>query len=83
MEESHKSDVILVSNLMALNNLGVKDAYRLPEMRKITGVTAGAEFMMMIYLREGYYHVEIEEERKHKTAFEFEDKADECNGNGI
>ena len=33
----------------------------------------------MVNLKEGFYYIEIEENDKHKTAFEFEGEIYECN----
>lgn len=41
-------------------------------MRRIVEVTAGSNFLTVIGLKEGYYQIEIEEQDRHKTAFEFE-----------
>lgn len=64
----------IVINLMALNDLTVKDSYQIPEIRKIIGATQGSSFFTILDLKEGYYQVRIKEEHMHKTAFEFENK---------
>jgi hypothetical protein len=63
-----------------LNDLAEKDSYALPEMRRIIEATAGSNFFTILDLKEGYYQIEILEEHKHKTAFEFEEKVYEWNG---
>jgi Reverse transcriptase (RNA-dependent DNA polymerase) len=78
--EKPNGDIRLVSNLMALNDLAIKDTYKIPEMRRIIEATAGSEHITVLDLKEGYYQIEIVEEHKHKTAFEFEDKVYEWNG---
>ncbi|KAF9760821.1 Retrovirus-related Pol polyprotein from transposon [Nosema granulosis] len=56
---------------MALNELVEKDPYALPLIKDIIrGATQGPEVFTVIDLKEGFYHVEIEEHHKHKTAFE-------------
>jgi RNase H-like domain found in reverse transcriptase/Reverse transcriptase (RNA-dependent DNA polymerase) len=65
---------------MMLNDLAEKDSYALPEMRRIIEATAGSNFFTILDLKEGYYQIEILEEHKHKTAFEFEEKVYEWNG---
>lgn len=70
--EKPNGEIRLVSNLMALNDLAVKDSYKLPEMKRIIDATQGANYLTILDLKEGYYQIEIIEEHKHKTAFEFE-----------
>ncbi|WUR02937.1 reverse transcriptase [Vairimorpha necatrix] len=71
--------VRLVSNLMSLNDLVEKDPYELSNIRDIVRATQGSKWFTVIDLKEGFYHVEIEEEDKHKTAFEFNRKVYEWN----
>jgi hypothetical protein len=73
--EKPNSDVRLTSNLMGLNDLAKKDTYRLSNMRRIIERMAGSKWFLVIDLGEGYYQIEIEEQHKHKTTFEFEHKA--------
>ena len=61
----------LVSNLMALNDLGEKDEYGLANIRDIIRYTQGSKYFLVIDLKEGFYSIEIEEEDKMETAFEF------------
>jgi Reverse transcriptase (RNA-dependent DNA polymerase) len=55
---------------MSLNELAEKDSYSLPEMRKIVQATQGSNYLTVLDLKDAYYHVEITEEHKEKTAFE-------------
>jgi Reverse transcriptase (RNA-dependent DNA polymerase) len=57
---------------MALNDLVEKDPYEIPTIRDIVRATQGSNWFSVIDLKEGFYHVEIEESDKHKTAFEFD-----------
>ncbi|KAF9764068.1 Transposon Tf2-9 polyprotein [Nosema granulosis] len=41
-------------------------------MRDIIRVTQGSRVFTVIDLKEGFYHIEIEDKHKHKTAFEFD-----------
>ncbi|KAF9746157.1 Polyprotein P3 [Nosema granulosis] len=70
--EKLNGDIRLVSNLMRLNDLVEKDPYRLPLMRDIIRATQGSRVFTVIDLKEGFYHIEIEDEHKHKTDFEFD-----------
>lgn len=56
---------------MSLNDLAKKDNQKLSDMRRIVEATAGSNFLTVIDLKEGYYQIEIEEQDRHKTAFEF------------
>lgn len=51
-----------------------KDEYRLSNIRDVVRATQGAEFMIVLDLKERFYSIEIEEEDKFKTAFEFNGK---------
>lgn len=64
---------------MALNDIVDKDQYKLANIREIVRATQGAEHMTVFDLKEGFYSIEIEEEDKHKTAFEFNGKIYEWN----
>ncbi|KAF9756151.1 Retrovirus-related Pol polyprotein from transposon 17.6, partial [Nosema granulosis] len=77
--EKPNGDVRLVSNLMALNELVEKDPYALPLIKDIIRATQGSEVFTVIDLKEGFYHVEIEEHHKHKTAFEVNGRVYEWN----
>lgn len=64
-------DVRVVSNLIALNDLVEKDPYELVNIRDVIRETQGSRWFTVLDLREAFYHVEIEECDKKKTAFEF------------
>jgi hypothetical protein len=78
--EKPNDGVRLVSNLTRLNDLAKKETCRLPGVRRIIKTMAGTRWFSVMDLKEGYYQIEIEEEHKHKTAFEFEHKVYELNG---
>ncbi|KAF9760811.1 Retrovirus-related Pol polyprotein from transposon opus, partial [Nosema granulosis] len=77
--EKPNGDVRLVSNLMALNELVEKDPYALPLIKDIIRAAQGSKVFTVIDLKEGFYHVEIEEHHKHKTAFEVNGRVYEWN----
>jgi hypothetical protein len=62
-----------------LNDLVEKDPYTLPLIKDIIRATQGSKVFTVIDLKEGFYHVEIEEHHKHKTAFEFNGRVYEWN----
>lgn len=72
--EKPNGDIRIVSNLMALNDLTVKDSYKLPEIRKIMALTQGSKCFTVLDLKEGYYQVKIKDKDRHRTVFEFENK---------
>jgi hypothetical protein len=63
-----------------LNDLTKKNTYRLPEMRRIIETMTGSGWFSVMDLKEGYYQIEMEEEHKYETAFEFEHKVYGWNG---
>lgn len=69
----------LVSNLMALNDIVEKDAYELARIRDVTRATQGSKVFTVVDLKESFYHIEIAEQDKHKTAFEFNGRVYEWN----
>ena len=77
--EKPNGDIRLVSNLIALNDIVAKDEYRLASIRDVVRATQGAAFMTVFDLKEGFYSIEIQEEDKYKTAFEFNGKVYEWN----
>ncbi|KAF9742716.1 Retrovirus-related Pol polyprotein from transposon opus, partial [Nosema granulosis] len=77
--EKPDGGIRLVSNLMALNDLVEKDSYTLPLIKDIIRSTQGSRFFTVLDLKEGFYHIEIEEGHKHKTAFEFDGRVFEWN----
>lgn len=62
----------VVSNLIALNTLVEKDPMELRNIRDVVRATAGSKIFSVIDLEEAFYHIELEEEDKHKIAFEFD-----------
>ena len=72
-------DIRLVSNLIALNDIVEKDEYKLENIREGVRATQCAKVMSVVDLKEGFYSIEIEEEDKYKTAFEFDGKIYEWN----
>jgi len=72
--------VRLVSNLMALNDLTEKDPYALESIREVTSAAQGATIFSVLDLKEGFYHIEVEEKDKFKTAFEVDGRVYEWNG---
>ena len=69
-----------MSNLVALNDLVEKDPGGLPNIRDVVRATVGSKWFTVIDLKEGFYHIEIEEsDNKHKTAFEIDRKVYERN----
>lgn len=77
--EKANGSVGIVSNLMALNDLVEKDPYELGRIRDVTRAVQGCSWFTVIDLQEGFYHIEIEEGDKHKTAFEFDGRIYEWN----
>lgn len=69
----------LVSNFMALNDLCEKDPYELKNIRDVINSTQGNNYFTVIDLKEGFYSIEIDEDDKKKTAFEFDGRVYEWN----
>jgi hypothetical protein len=69
----------LVSNLIALNEIVEKDEYGLTNIRDVVRATQGSRFLTVLDLKDGFYSIEIEEQDKHKTAFEFNGRVYEWN----
>ncbi|KAF9761623.1 Polyprotein P3 [Nosema granulosis] len=65
---------------MALNELVEKDTYSSTLIKDIIRATQGSKVFTVIDLKEDFYHVEIEEHHKHKTAFEVNGRVYEWNG---
>ena len=78
--EKPNGEVRIVSNLMALNDLVVKDPYKIGNIRDVIRAMQGSRCFTVIDLQEGFYHIEIEEKDKEKTAFEFDGRVYEWNG---
>ncbi|KAF9761669.1 Polyprotein P3 [Nosema granulosis] len=64
---------------MRLNELVEKDTYSLPLIKDIIRATQGSRLFTVIYLKESFYHIEIEMHHKHKTAFEVNGRVYEWN----
>ena len=77
--EKPNGDVRVVSNLIGLNDLVEKDPYELATIRDVIRSTQGSNLFTVIDLKEGFYHIEIEEKHKYKTAFEFDGNVYEWN----
>jgi hypothetical protein len=69
--EKPNGGIRVVSNFIVLNNLVEKDPCELSNIRNVIRATQGLSWFTVIDLKEGFYHIEIEEADKHKTAFEF------------
>ncbi|KAI5149893.1 hypothetical protein ENBRE01_1185, partial [Enteropsectra breve] len=72
-------NIRVVSNLIALNSLVEKDPMELRNIREVIRATAGAIYFSVFDLKEAFYTIEICEEDKKKTAFEFNGKVYEWN----
>lgn len=69
----------MVVNLMKLNDLTIKDNYKISTIKEIIRETQGASIFTVIDCKEAFYSVEIEEKDKYKTAFEFKNRVYEWN----
>ena len=56
-------------DLRALNDITIKDKYRIPTMRDLYRKLSGKKIFSAFDLRSGYYHIPIRPQDKHKTAF--------------
>jgi hypothetical protein len=72
-------EIRLVLNFMALNDLCEKDPYELKNIREIINETHGYNYFTVLDLKDAFYSIEIEENHKYKTAFEFSGKLYEWN----
>ncbi|KAI5151978.1 hypothetical protein ENBRE01_2475 [Enteropsectra breve] len=79
IEKSPGGEIRLVSNLMMLNDIVEKDEFELANIRDVIRATQGSKFFTVLDLKEGFYHVEIVEKDKYKTAFEINGKVFEWN----
>ena len=86
MEEPNQSDKIpewvcvkVIKNFIGLNNPVEKDPHELSNMGDIMRATMSSEIFKVVYCKEAFYHVKIEEKDKHKTAFKFNKKVYEWN----
>lgn len=70
----------VVSRMFILNDLVEKDPYEMRNLREVVAATQGSKWFTIVDLKDAYYHIEIEEEHKHKTAFEVEGCVFEWNG---
>ncbi|KAF9756159.1 Retrovirus-related Pol polyprotein from transposon [Nosema granulosis] len=64
---------------MGLNDLVEKDPYTLPTIGDIIQKTQSSNVFTVIDLKDGFYHIEIVEKHKYKTAFGFDGNVYECN----
>ena len=80
MLENPDGNIRDVSNLIAFNTIVKKDLRELFNIRDVLRATQGSRWFTVLDLKEGFYHVEIVEEDKHKTAFEFDGRVYEWNG---
>lgn len=78
--EKPDGEVRLVLNLIALNDLVVKDGYQIPNMNEIIRNLYGSKWFSVFDLKEAFFNIEIEEEDKCKTAFEVKGRIYEFNG---
>lgn len=65
---------------MPLNELVKADPDGIGNIRDLTTSVQGSKWFTMVDLKERFYHIEIEEEDKHKTAFEFDGRIYQWNG---
>lgn len=77
--EKEKGGIRMVLNLAALNDLVIKDCYELRTIKDIIRATVDSNWFTIIDLKEAFYSIEIEEEDKHKTCFEFKGEVYEFN----
>lgn len=77
--ENPNGSIRLVLNFIALNDLCEKDAYELRNIRGVINDTQGHNYFTVIDLKDGFYSIEINEEDKMKTAFEFDGRVYEWN----
>jgi Reverse transcriptase (RNA-dependent DNA polymerase) len=52
----------------------LKDPYEIGSIKEVIQATQGSKWFSVIDLKEGFYHIEIREEDKYKTAFEYDGK---------
>ncbi|KAI5153777.1 hypothetical protein ENBRE01_3245, partial [Enteropsectra breve] len=71
--------VRICTNLIALNDLVVKEEYPTPIMSDLVEKVQGSQYFTLIDLKDGYFQIEIIEEHKHKTAFKFDNLLYEWN----
>jgi len=79
LDKGEGKGIRLVSNLIALNDLVEKDPYCIPNIRDILRATQGSKWFTVLDIKEAFYNIEIEEEDKHKTAFEINGQIYEWN----
>jgi Reverse transcriptase (RNA-dependent DNA polymerase) len=77
--ENSDGTIRLVSNFIPVNYLVLKGPYEIGSIKKLIQATQGSKWFIFIYLKAGFYHIEIGEEDKYKTAFKYYGKVYECN----
>jgi hypothetical protein len=78
VEKPDKS-IRICTNLIALNDLVVKESYPTPIMSDLIEKVQGSKWFTLIDLKDGYFQIEIKEEHKFKTAFKFDNLIYEWN----
>ncbi len=77
--EKPNKDIRICQNLILLNNITIKNGQEIPRMKNIINYTEGSKIFKLIDLKEAFYSIEINENHKFKTAFEFDGIAYEWN----
>ncbi|MEG2848585.1 MAG: reverse transcriptase family protein, partial [Bacilli bacterium] len=77
--EKPNGSLRLVVNFIKLNDLVEKDPQELNTIQDVLRETVNAKIFSVIDLKDAFYHIEIEENDKEKTAFEFNGKIYEWN----
>lgn len=70
LEKANWKDIRVMSNLLALNDLVEKNPYEIPNRRELLRAIQGKKLFTVFDLKEGFYHIKIEEKNKEKTEFE-------------
>lgn len=73
-------NVRLVSNLTKLNDIVRKDTQSIPSMRDVIRATEGNDWFTVIDLKTAFHYIEIAENDKTKTVFEFRRNTYEWSG---
>ena len=79
-QSSYSSNIVIVrkkdgstrfcADFRKLNSKTVKDAYAIPQIEDSSHLLAGSKYFRKLDLCCGYWHMEIDEEDKAKTAFQ-------------
>jgi hypothetical protein len=67
-------EVRITCNMQFLNNLVENNNYTIPLIQDIVEKTQGMKFFTVLDLQDGYFHIKIKPEDKHKTAFYFKNR---------